>query len=181
MKAEKVIEALRRWHLPINRAREWAFFTEVRVGTGYRTYKTRHIWNPERRMDAWAMNLWPSKGNIAIAYEVKVSRQDFKSEISDPGKRNEGLALSNQFYFVTPVGLVETGEIPEECGLIEILESGKLKFKVKAPFRTIEPFPVSFLAAISRRGTDAESLNISHVAEIKRFHDQANLLEANGE
>jgi hypothetical protein len=37
-----------------------------------------------------------------------------------PLKRRIGLRYSNEFYFVTPAGMLDTSEIPIECGLIEI-------------------------------------------------------------
>jgi hypothetical protein len=40
-------------------------------------------------------------------------------ELRHPLKRRIGLRYSNEFYFVTPARLVDAGEIPAECGLIE--------------------------------------------------------------
>src|SRR5262249_24262222 len=36
-----------------------------------------------------------------------------------PLKRRIGMRYSNEFYFVTPARLVETHEIPADCGLVE--------------------------------------------------------------
>lgn len=55
-----------------------------------------------------------------VCYEVKVSRADFLCEMKQPLKRRIGLRYSNEFYFVTPAGLLNTSEIPIECGLVEI-------------------------------------------------------------
>ena len=54
-----------------------------------------------------------------VCYEVKTSRADFLAELKHPLKRRIGMRYSNEFYFVTPAGLVNTTEIPAECGLIE--------------------------------------------------------------
>jgi hypothetical protein len=54
-----------------------------------------------------------------ICYEVKVARADFLSELKQPLKRRMGMRYSNEFYFVTPAGLVDVREIPPECGLVE--------------------------------------------------------------
>ncbi len=40
--------------------------------------------------------------------------------MKQPLKRRIGLRYSNEFYFVTPAGLVNLSEIPVECGLVEI-------------------------------------------------------------
>jgi hypothetical protein len=39
--------------------------------------------------------------------------------LKHPLKRRIGMRYSNEFYFVTPAGLVEIAEIPAECGLVE--------------------------------------------------------------
>jgi hypothetical protein len=38
----------------------------------------------------------------------------------NPLKRRIGMRYSNEFYFVTPLGLLHTDEIPVDCGLVEI-------------------------------------------------------------
>lgn len=91
---------------------EWAFFRELRVGTGRRN-------GDLQRMDAFALNSLPHTGMKRVCYEVKISRADFLSEIKRPLKRRMGMRYSNEFYFVTPPGLVDVREIPCECGLIE--------------------------------------------------------------
>jgi hypothetical protein len=40
--------------------------------------------------------------------------------MKQPLKRRIGLRYSNEFYFVTPAGLLNTSEIPIECGLVEV-------------------------------------------------------------
>ena len=54
-----------------------------------------------------------------VCYEVKTSRADFLSELKRPLKRRIGMRYSNEFYFVTPAGLISLAEIPPECGLVE--------------------------------------------------------------
>jgi hypothetical protein len=55
-----------------------------------------------------------------VCYEIKRSRADFLCEMKQPLKRRIGLRYSNEFYFVTPSGLLDVSEVPVECGLIEI-------------------------------------------------------------
>lgn len=148
MKAKDVVEALRKRH----EKREWAFFPELRVGTGYQTRRlAKQGINPEQRLDAFAMNLYPSKKHMRITYEIKVSRSDFLHEIKNPMKRKQGLELSNEFYFVTPVGLVKPEEIPAECGLIEVYANLSSRIKVRAPHREGTEPSWNFIASIARR------------------------------
>ena len=58
-----------------------------------------------------------------IAYEIKISRADFLSEIETPNKREAAMDWFSQFYFATPSGLVKPEEIPAGCGLIEIFHN----------------------------------------------------------
>ena len=91
----------------------WVTFPEMRCGTGYGK-------RSEQRIDLWAINTQPHQGCPRLAFEIKVDRQDFLNELKDPLKRRGALLLSNQFFFVTPRDLVKPGEIPLECGLLEM-------------------------------------------------------------
>ena len=124
---------------------EWVFFRELRVGVGWAV-------GAEQRLDAWAMNLWPSKGFQRLAFEVKVSRSDFLREKKKPGKRDAGFLVSNRFYFVAPVKLIGTNEVPEDCGLIEISSNGLAVVVVPAPWRDVGLPPLGFVGSIARRG-----------------------------
>jgi hypothetical protein len=91
---------------------EWLFFRELRVGTGRGNASLQ-------RLDGYALNSLPYTGMRRVCYEVKVSRADFLGELKHPLKRRIGMRYSNEFYFVTPAGLVKPEEIPAECGLVE--------------------------------------------------------------
>lgn len=95
-----------------SRQSEWLFYRELRVGTGRRNASTQ-------RLDAFALNTLPHTGMRRVCYEIKISRGDFLCELKHPLKRRVGMRYSNEFYFVTPPGLVSLHEIPAECGLIE--------------------------------------------------------------
>lgn len=138
--SKAIVQALRSRHL----GDSWAFFRELRVGTGYGS-------GAEQRIDAWAMNLWPSSGLERVAYEVKISRGDFLTELRKPQKRRFALLYSNYFYFAAPEGLIPAAEVPPEAGLIEIGLDGKPNVKVAA-IRRDTPLPSwRFMAAIVRR------------------------------
>ncbi len=94
------------------RPSEWIFLRELRLGTGTRN-------NFAQRLDGFALNCLPHLAMKRVCYEVKTSRADFLCELRQPFKRRIGLRYSNEFYFVTPPGLLDSSEIPVECGLIE--------------------------------------------------------------
>jgi hypothetical protein len=92
---------------------EWLFLRELRIGTGHRHHEMQ-------RLDAFALNCLPHLGMKRVCYEVKISRADFLGEIRRPLKRRIGMRFSNEFYFVTPAGMLAPEEVPTECGLVEI-------------------------------------------------------------
>ncbi len=149
-------DILMRLKKEFNDTRQWAFFKELRVGTGYREWDQVGCCydpnNPEQRIDAWVINCYPSKKYEKIAFEVKISRNDFLNEIKNLNKRKQALLLSNRFYFAAPKGLINPQELPEECGLVEI-EEGKVycEWIKKAPWRDVEEPTWRFLASLARR------------------------------
>lgn len=85
-----------------------------------------------RRCDFWTISPWQSKGYLATAYEIKVSRADFRRDNYE--KQREARLFSDRFYYVTPPGLLRSEEVPDWAGLIEIVE-GKKRIAVPAPLR----------------------------------------------
>lgn len=123
---------------------KYAFFEELRIGGGFSK-------DSEQRFDAYSICYFPSKRNVTSCFEIKISRNDYLSEMKKPKKRRAGLRLANEFYFVTPEGLLEVTEVPVECGLMEVTESGHIKTIIHAPFRDVEPPTWLFTASIARR------------------------------
>ena len=80
---------------------EWLFLRELRVGTGFRN-------SSSQRLDAFALNCLPHTAMRRVCYEVKISRADFLCELRHPLKRRIGMRFSNEFFFVTPPGLLKT-------------------------------------------------------------------------
>jgi hypothetical protein len=89
------------------------FLRELRVGTGFHG-------SAAQRLDAFALNCLPHTSMRRVCYEVKTSRSDFLCELKHPLNRRIGLRYSNEFYFVTPPGLLKASELPIECGLVEV-------------------------------------------------------------
>jgi len=138
VKAADLLELLRRRH---SDPQEWVFCSEVPDGTGGQL---------NRFIDAFAINCFHSNDLLKIAYEIKVSRGDFLRELKHDYKRRHAMMLSNQFYFVTPKGLVTPEEIPFDCGLMEAW-AGALEVVVKAPKRSTHPPSWTFLVSLCRR------------------------------
>lgn len=119
----------------------WLFVPELRIGTGFSCCQS---------LDAFAMHSWPSKNLLRRAFEVKISASDVLKELRDPDKRWRAYAVSHEFYFVSPPGLINPKLLTKDDGLIECDET-TIKV-VKSP-RVREAMPPrwDFVAALLRR------------------------------
>jgi len=141
-KSRMMLELLKHRHP----APEWATFAELATGTGY----------GGRWIDFFAMNLWPSNGNLKIAYEIKASRSDFNREMNKPDKRKNAEKLADECYFVCPHGLLSPEEMPEGWGLL-VMNKGGLRMVKRATQRRVENLPISFVMSLARRTSDPPS------------------------
>jgi len=156
MKAKDIIDALKKEYVG------WARFEEFRLESGCGYYS-------EKRIDFFAMRCNPSKRIERRAFEVKISRSDFTKEMRRPLKRWGGMLFSNRFYYATPVGLIKPSELPDECGLVEVDDTGEVHVKIKAPYRETMPPTWPFVASLARRVLDAEySANEAKEKETER-------------
>ena len=118
---------------------------ECRIGVG---------WGPdnEQRIDLLVLSLWKTNtyGKSVIAVEIKTSRSDLLREIKDSYSRKQKriLNLCHYFFYATPPGLFEKGELPPWAGLIEVGEN--IRIVVRAPYREAMP-TWSFLFSILRK------------------------------
>ena len=147
--AKELIELLRQMHSP---ERGWVFLDELRIGTGYGG-KDR-----EQRLDAWAINTWPSHGaapNLRRAFEVKVSKADVRAELLNPDKRWLAYTLSHEFWFVAPEGVIDVTDLDRTDGLLVLGERG-LEIR-KVPLLRPSAMPRwNFVAALARRVIDTK-------------------------
>jgi hypothetical protein len=120
---------------------EYGLIFEVAQGTGM---------NANRRLDAMAMSLWPSRGLLLYGIEIKVSRSDWRREKANPAKAEELARFCHQFYIAAPNDVVPRDELPPNWGLLEVDDAGKVG--VTKPAATLAPEPpgYQFLAAVFR-------------------------------
>ncbi|MHA3913825.1 hypothetical protein [Halovulum sp. GXIMD14793] len=98
-KTQEILDAL------IARSDKLIWATEPQLGTKL------------RRLDFWTLHPHEGKGHCSTAYEIKVSRADFKRDSAL--KQREARLYADQFYYVTPPNLVSPDEIPDWAGLQE--------------------------------------------------------------
>lgn len=128
-------------------APEYALFFEVANGTGS---------NIRRYADALAMSLFPSRGLTIAGFEIKVSRNDWRRELRNPHKAEEGIFKFCDFWWiVAPAGVVEKSDLPPTWGLLELGEK-KLRQAVDAPRLKPTPMTRNFIAAVLRRASEAD-------------------------
>lgn len=85
-----------------------------------------------RRCDFWTLHPHRSKGYLAEAFEIKVSRSDWKRE--DEAKQRDARLYSDRFWYVAPTGMIRPEEVPVWAGLKE-WNGEHLTDKVSAPHR----------------------------------------------
>lgn len=84
---------------------------------GWELFPEMQLW--KRRVDALAVRLYNS-GPPLVAYEIKVDRGDFLSEIRNPDKRAEAMSVASAYYLAAPEGLIAHEEVPDGCGLVTV-------------------------------------------------------------
>lgn len=135
----RILELLRHHHASVD---GWATFMELAeepVGG--------------QRLDFFALHTWRSKGYRAVAYEIKVSRADFKRELEQPVKRIYAEKISHECFFVVPRGLVLADEIPDGWGLM-VADAGGLKLLKHGTQRKEVRWTPAFVASMARRSAD---------------------------
>lgn len=186
-KAAEVKQAIRRRHGCFGSSGEWVCIEEAfsgwsSMGGGIDVFAIG-VWRTAK-----ASGLLKSGGaghvrNPTVAYEVKVSRADFRREVNGykpgptaswrtrevlpwPNKAYWALERSNYFVFATPAGLLKPEEIarrerpvdgglwlPPEAGLIEVTANGCV-VKAAAPLRECRALTIHETAELIRHAVD---------------------------
>lgn len=141
--AFEILNALEAMH---PRKEGWLFLREFRNGTAFRG-------DAQQRFDALAFHAWPSSKGAPFlrrVFELKVSDVDLANELKNPDKRWVAKAISHEFYWVAPTGLIVLSKIERDKGLIE-WDGAKIEIKRRARTRETMPPKWSFVASLIRR------------------------------
>lgn len=145
---------------------EWALCFEVANATG--THGHRYA-------DAVAMCLYPSRGLVLHGFEVKVSKQDFMSEIKNPDKSVAVQQYCDQWWLVAPAHAVDESLIPKTWGWLRV-DKDKLYPAKRAPDLDPKPIDRKFMAAMVRRSSQADDgeiqVLVNQRVEALREHDR---------
>lgn len=125
-KSEDVIQMIRQKYCGGNK-NSHVVIEQVPSATGF----TNKGW-----IDAMVFSLWPSKGTMWGAYEVKVARNDFLRELEKPDKNAWCREHCHEFWFVAPRGVIkDASEVPEGDGWL-VVTAGGLRIERAAMRRT---------------------------------------------
>lgn len=131
-----------------------------------------------RTIDALAFGLWPSRGLVIDAYEIKCSRSDWRRELKDPEKAEAFGQRADRFTLVVADrSIVHDGELPPLWGLM--VAEGKRLVQVKEPsflhaekVAAASPLPPaftrSFVAALVRAASRVGPVPQDVVDELRR-------------
>jgi hypothetical protein len=131
--------------------REYAFFSELRNGTGYT--------NVVRTADVVVMSTWPSRGLDISGFEIKCDRRDWLREKAQPEKSEEIGRFCDYFWLVTSDEKVcQLDELPTTWGLMTVVKD-KLKIVKQSKHIGSADRSISrtFVAAMLRRASDAST------------------------
>ncbi len=114
MKAQDLKDMLRRKYTP--KTVQWE--TRDIVRRGFACFEEFQFGGKHgrKRIDFVSVGLWASNGFTRRAFEVKVSRSDFLSEIKNLEKSWEAREFFHEFWIVAPKGLFDVSELSEGAG-----------------------------------------------------------------
>lgn len=134
-----------------------------------------------RRCDFWTISANGSTSFSATAYEIKVSRADFRRDTHT--KQRQARLFSDRFYYVAPKGLIKPDELPDWAGLMEFSE-GALSMRVPAPHRDKDAPTWQLVVSLIRNSgeirRDTDIMRKENAWMKKRMAEAANLIRAKG-
>lgn len=105
----------------------------------------------KRYLDYMVINLWESRGQSIIGFEVKSHRNDWLKELKSPDKQELHAPYCDYFYLLTTGdNVAKAEEIPENWGWMTV-KGDKLFTLKKAPKQQSKPMSRSLMVAIIRR------------------------------
>ena len=143
---------------------EWALCFEVANATGG---------GSSRYADAVAMNLWPSRGLAVHGFEIKVSKQDYMGEISNPAKSAPVQKYCDFWWIVAPAKAVDESLLPDTWGWLEVKDEQMIARK-NAPKLEATPLDRAFMAAMVRRSSEIDSSEVKKAVELELARHREN-------
>ena len=104
-----------------------------------------------RRIDFWTLEPTRSQQFRASAYEIKISRSDFRRD--SESKQSGALRWSDRFWYVTPPGLLSMVDLPEWAGLQE-WDGTRFSIRRRAPKRQKSAPDWEFIVSLLRNSGD---------------------------
>jgi hypothetical protein len=132
-----------------------------------------------RRADAIAMQLWPSRGLTLEGVEIKVSRQDWLKELEQPEKADAIFRYCDHWWLAAPEGVVQPGELPKTWGLLTIT-AGSTVPKKGAPRDMANDYKV-VEAVTAPKNPDVQEPSRLFLASLLRSFQKHESLEAQEE
>lgn len=107
-----------------------------------------------RTADALGVSTWLSNGLYFFGIEIKVTRSDWRKELTDPGKAEAISRYCRHWYVAAPKDVVPPDELPPNWGLLEVTQRGVRTTK-HAPDLEPQPPSLEFICAILRASAAA--------------------------
>jgi len=116
---------------------EWKFFAEFRPLTGWGA--------TTNAIDAVAVGIYRKHQKI-VCYEIKVTREDFISDVRQFKKKHElALMMSHEFYYICPWNVISKAEVPEVAGLYYVNQKNKISLIKHAVYREQDCIPFTIV------------------------------------
>lgn len=87
-----------------------------------------------------------------LVHEVKVSRADFLADMANPGKRAGYARLCDALYYACPLGVIDPGDMPANCGLVLESSPGVFEIAKKVRRKKADLTPGTYLNLILKPG-----------------------------
>lgn len=174
MKAEDIVKLIRRKYPPNrpNGFQKYVVLEQVPDGTGM--YQGHWI-------DAVVFDLWPSKGLVRSAFEIKVSRSDFLREMQNPLKYKWVMECFHEFWFVAPQNVIQLPELPPNVGWM-YPRGGRLAIKrhaVQNPEPKLDNILLAaFMRAAAKEISRVSSATVKDILDGSKDHQLAALYRA---
>jgi len=138
---EKQITELLMTYGGFDGSRGMTWLPQLRMGCGFGN-------DFERTIDVFGIST--CKPWTRIAVEIKLSRNDFWSDMRQPLKQRRARLIANKFYYLAPEGILQPEDMPLWAGLAVVKDESTIRVALEAPFQETSAPTWRFLAQIAR-------------------------------